>query len=141
MNIKLIIERACDVLYKHQEDDCNLIYDLLISEGWDEITCSKAVAFIPIAFCRLLLIDSGVSFSENYICIKSDSKEREEKSFFSEPFFCKACDIAKNTSKTHNSDYFLAIAGRSAEFRTINQLLNNGSSLENIKLTSPMIFL
>ena len=38
-----------------------------------------------------------------------------------------------------SSDYWLSIAGRSAELQAINNLLNEGSCLENIRLTKPLI--
>ncbi len=138
MNISFIIEQSFEIFLAHHHRADEPIYSSFKKKGWDEITCSKVLVFVPLAFCRLLLYSSGVSFSEYYINMQSDTKEKIKLS--SEPFFDTAFNIAISKSKIFNKDYFMAIAKRSSEFNVINRSLNQGSNLEDLILTPPVVF-
>ena len=141
MNIHCVIEQSLDVFYENQQADDEQIFYSLKQKGWDEITCSKIIAFVPIAFCRLLLHSSGVSFSEYYIIMQSDTKVKQKKRLDSEPFFKIAFNIAILKSKACDQNYFMSVATRSSEFNVVNSALNRGSILEDLILTPLVVFL
>jgi len=85
-----------------------------------------------------MLRSSGIQFSETYF-LRSELRVEEEKYFSDESFFQEAVAVAKSKSGLSSGDFFLAVAGKSAEFRAVNNALNAGSCLEHLVLTPPVI--
>ncbi|WP_075344635.1 hypothetical protein [Tenacibaculum agarivorans] len=111
----------------------------LSQNGIKKSNAIEIVIFLPIAFVRKML--PNVNWPENYIEQLSDKKQRTKS--FAENGFYKI--IKKETDNYYagkaESEVILKIAGRSAEFKVINDLLfkNEKADISKIKLTENII--
>jgi len=105
--------------------------------GIDPRTAARLVEFLPSAYCRVMLANRGVQFSEMFRRRLSDGSLSPERPLLSEPTWCKLLDYARQEIAGGISQRdLLAVAGRSAEFDATNQLLNKGVRLKNVRLTA-----
>jgi hypothetical protein len=115
------------------------IYQALLAEGVERQLAAGLVEFLPIAYCRLILADSGLRFSTTFRRVLSDGTIREQP-FSSEPVWNAAVAFARaEVERGATPKDLLAVAGRSAEFDAANQLLHSGSKLKDIALTVPLL--
>jgi hypothetical protein len=116
----------------------NEAYRALVTDGVDAHLAARLVEFLPIAYCRLILENSGVKFSE--VFHRARPVGIAEHSFASEPVWSVAVKFARAEIRDGTSgERRLAVAGRSAEFRAANKLLNQGSDLHDIVLSPPLL--
>ncbi len=115
------------------------LLNFLTQNGIKESNAMEIVIFLPIAFVRKML--PNVNWRENYIELLSDKKQRT-KSFAENSFY----KIIENETDNYyagkaESEVILKIAGRSAEFKVINDLLlkNEKVDISEIKLTENII--
>ncbi len=115
------------------------LLNFLTQNGIKESNAMEIVIFLPIAFVRKML--PNVNWRENYIEQLSDKKQRT-KSFAENSFY----KIIENETDNYyagkaESEVILKIAGRSAEFKVINDLLlkNEKVDISEIKLTENII--
>jgi len=119
--------------------DNEKLLDFLIQNGIKENNAIEIVIFLPIAFVRKIL--PNVNWREKYIEQLSDKKQRT-KSFAENSFY----KIIENETDNYyagksESEVILKIAGRSAEFKVINDLLlkNEKADISEIKFTENII--
>ena len=124
-------------LMESPEDQKLLIF--LTKNGIKENHAIEIVTFLPIAFVRRML--PNVNWHNKYIEQLSDKKQRT-KSFAENSFY----QIIKNETDNYyaenpESDVIIKIAGRSAEFKVINDLLlkNEKADITEIKLAENII--
>jgi hypothetical protein len=99
---------------------------------------SRLLVFLPIAACRLMLPD--VCFVDDYVEIDRLSKKSSKKKFSESVLYTAVVkEVDEYFSSRPGGDNVLKIAGRSAEFRVINDLLNCGGKLEGIRLTAMVL--
>jgi len=101
------------------------------------VDAKKILIFLPIAFCRRLLQDRV--WDDTYYEINKEKTFSERKFSETNSYIMTWQVVDKYFSNKPISDVILKIAGRSSEFHTINELLNSGGKLEDIKLTSVYI--
>jgi len=111
--------------------------EYLISKGLPEFEASELILFLPTAFCRKLLPE--LDWPTDYFDYYSENKKIRNK-YQDNPRYVV---INQETEAYFNGDSLnhvvLNIAGRSAEFNAINQLLQSGGKLENVGLTETLI--
>lgn len=92
--------------------------------------------FLPIAFCRKML--PQINFPSEYIELKN---QLQIEMLFSENERYLAIEHEVNAYWNNNpmKEVILNVAGRSPEFRAINDLLLGGGHLEDIQLTKVVI--
>lgn len=113
---------------------------LLVAEGVERDLAARLVVFLPMAYCRLLLSRSGVRFSDNFRRLLPDGSISTEKPLSSEPVWESLVTFAQSEIERGMAEHdILAVAGRSAEFHAVNQLLQSGSRLENVVLSTPVL--
>jgi hypothetical protein len=96
--------------------------------------------FVPIAYCRILLDNTGVHFSDSFCTMLHDGTVSVEQPFVSEPIWNAAVTFArKELASGLSQDDLLFVAGRSPEFDAANSLLQKGVPLEKITFTSPVL--
>lgn len=139
MDIYDVIESSLNAFYHFRESEDQEIIDFFVQRGLDMDYSTALTQFVPLAFCRVMLKGRGVRFSEKYRLVTGDLNEAEEKELKDEPIFLAALEVASSIKSQVDQDYFLGILGRSAEFHSINTLLNSGSRLEDIILPAPSI--
>jgi hypothetical protein len=116
------------------------IYRDLAGHGVERPIAARLVEFLPMVYCRLIFLKSGLRFPETYRRALSDGTYSPPISLSSDTLWNEAKEFAETEIKSGvNGERLLAIAGRSAEFDAANQLLNSGSKLEDIKLTEPVL--
>ena len=93
------------------------------------------------AYCRVLLADTGARFPETFQRYRDDGTTTPAMPLASEPVWVAAMEFAKREIERGLSrDDKLRVAGRSAAFRAANELLHKGSKLEDLGFT-PSVFM
>ena len=113
----------------------------LAAAGVECVVARRLVEFLPMAYCRLIPSDTGVTFSDRFRRKLADGSLSAERSLNSEPLWAETLSFAKSEKQGGvTGTALLAIATRSSEFDAANQLANQGSKLKDIVLT-PTVFL
>lgn len=110
--------------------------DFLISHGIPENEAIEIVLFVPIAFCRKLL--PKVKWPQEYIEVKNHNQV--EKLFSDNPrYLIIEAEVNTYWGTNPKKEVILNIAGRSAEFKAINDLLLKGGQLEDIQMNKVVV--
>ena len=105
----------------------------LVQRGIERSLAAHIVEFLPSAYCRVLFLKSGVQFANSFTRTESP---RKIQSFSWLPIWVPFLAYAESEVRRGvGRDELLMVAGRSAEFHAINQLLDKGSELRNVVLT------
>src|SRR6185437_11323748 len=128
-----VISRAVAIFRDSPNASDQEILRKLMVVGVDRVTASRLVEFLPMAYCRLLLADTGVKFCDRFKRKQADGRVSEERALNSEPLWAEALSFAKAEKRDEvNARALLVIAARSSEFDAVNQLANRGSKLNEI---------
>lgn len=100
---------------------------------------SRAVAFVPLAFGRVLLRSLGVTFDD--AALIETNGQRREVQLSSEPVFAEATRLAEDafTQGTLSKELFTAVAMRSAEVAAVNAALNAGHPAQSLVTAPPVL--
>jgi len=116
------------------------IISRLVDLGIDDSYAAQLAIFVPVAYCRLLLKETGVRFSNSFCRVLPDGSISSEQPLASEPIWNGALDFARREiARGMQAGDLLSIAGRSPEFEAANNLLQRGAHLEDIALTSLVV--
>ena len=116
------------------------IFRALVAQGVQATMAARLVEFVPMVYCRLMLTPSGARFPSTYRRKLADGQVSKELPLESESVWKAAKAFAgEELERGVSAQNVLAVAGRSAEFDALNQLLNNGSNLANVALTSVLL--
>lgn len=113
------------------------LYSYLLSKGISKFEAGEIIIFLPTAFCRKLLPD--LNWPSEYYDFYSDKKQIKRKYCENQRYLLIEEETNNYWNKTPKNEEILNIAGRSAEFRAINQMLNAGGKLEDVVLTESYI--
>lgn len=116
------------------DKDADDVYNEMVRLGMKEETALEMGLFMPLAFFRALMADSGIKFTEKYLDRYSDGSEQERVLADNEYYascYNVAAEILKEDAITR--DQALNIVGRSSELDAVNKALQEGSKMENIK--------
>jgi hypothetical protein len=131
------IAKAVDLLRNSPNATDADAFKSLMALGLPRQHAARLVELLPIAYVRVMLQNSGVSFSDSFHRECSDSKVRL---LSDEPLWSAVCTFAADEIKRGiTSQELFLLAARSAEFEAINRLLKSGGTLENLVLTSPVL--
>jgi hypothetical protein len=91
------------------------------------------------AYCRLVLADVGIRFSDRFQRRQRDGSLSPESALVSDPLWREILSFAvtEKQSDVGGKD-LLAIAAHGSEFDAVNQLLKQGVKAEDIVLTTPV---
>jgi hypothetical protein len=134
------ISEAVAILREFPNASDEEILRKLLAAGVERVVASRLVEFLPLAYLRLILSDSGIRFCDRFQRKLADGSLSAECPLDSEPLWAEIVSFAR--SEKHSGitgDALLVIAGRSSEFDAVNQLANRGSKLNEIVLT-PTVF-
>ncbi len=116
------------------------IYRELARRGVKRPIAARLVEFLPMVYCRLIFLKSGLRFPETYRRALSDGTYSPSVSLSGDTLWNEAKKFAEAEIKSGvNGQSLLAIAGRSAEFDAANRMLNSGSKLEDIEFTETVL--
>jgi hypothetical protein len=131
---------AVEALQSHAHLPDDQVIQALVERGIAAAQAVRLVQFVPIAFCRFVYRSSGIQFDENYVVVGPDGQPKGKSPLGNEPIFREAtanCEIALATGE--REQYFMPVAARSGGFQAITQLLQKGSTPENIRTGPPLI--
>ena len=115
------------------------VFRVLVEQGTTRDLAARLVEFLPMAYCRLILRNSGARFSDTFRRTLPTGRS-QEKRLDSEPIWHAAVSFANaEADQGISGNDLLIVAERSAEFHAANQLLNKGSKLENLEFTPPVL--
>lgn len=134
-SVEIAVRTAVGVIRQSPDSSDERVLEELMRRGIEERIAFRLVLFVPSAYCRVLLRQSGVRFSEMYHQRGSD----KEWPLANEPIWTEAIRSAESESKTIPKDDYLRVAARSAEFNVINQMLYKGSKLKDLTLTPILV--
>jgi len=131
------IASALTIFRNSPELDDQSVFQALIDKGVERSLAARIVEFLPIAYCRVLLVKSGVQFSNIFTRAGSPLNVQ---SLSCVPIWVPLLAYAEaEIREGATRQEILMVAGRSAEFQAINQMLNNNAELKNIVLTSILL--
>lgn len=111
------------------------IFRKLVATGCDRLIAARLIEFVPMAYSRLLLADSGVQFSGCFQRKLIDGRLSAEQRLAANPLWAVAVSFAETEKKTGIAGKaLLVVAAQSAAFDAANQLANQGSVLDDIVL-------
>ncbi len=129
-DIDQFVEEVIDVLVQSFETE-RAVTILLERTSRSSGEISDALGLIPIAFARVLFEPFSLRFADTYIL--KIGKVRSEHRFDTNQVFRAATRIAKEMRLRGPRADFQAIASQSPEFGSINQALNAGTELDDLK--------
>lgn len=139
IQLKNFVATAVELFRKHQDLEELDLLKILVDNGIPIDISRRLIEFMPTAYGRVFLGNSDVNFTEYYERIDVESgkaKVIEKRKLTDNPIYVEAFKFAQEeVNYDYDKDDFWAIAGRSAEMQAINNLLNQGSNLEDITFT------
>lgn len=122
---------------KGKELEDNKLVELLVSNGIPELEAIEIMLFLPVAFCRKLL--PQINWPPDYVDFYSKNRQIT-RLYKDNPRYLIIQSEAENYwTLNADKDIVLNVAGRSAEFKSINQLLLGGSQLKDIDVTQTYV--
>lgn len=131
------LKRAMQLLQSHEQlDDANLAATF-VERGFDLEEGRRLIEFLPLAFGRVLLARIGTTVQPT--CMRTTkSGIAVERRLDKNALWREISDFVDEQVTGGLSDNdLLRLAGRSAEFDAVNQLLNQGSDARTIVLSPP----
>lgn len=135
------IHRTAILFTQHTHADDEELMSIMCTDGVEKKYAKYLVAFIPLAFVRVLLDTQGPTFQPTYQHHNSVTGTYASIPLREQPVYQAAYDVA--TIWMHQGvdrQSFFAVAGRSAELQALNKLLQQGSELKNIECAEPAFF-
>ena len=141
MELKEAVVKSIEVFRNNKNEDDDSVIRKLIELGIEEPLANRLINFVTSAFCRALYENSDVTFQHFYIFFHSKGSTSEPQLLIDEPVFVEAYKIAKSElSEGKNGESYLTIASRDAEYKIIQQFIENGSDLKNVELAAMGIY-
>jgi hypothetical protein len=141
MELKEAVAKSIEVFRDNKNQDDDGIIQKLIELGIEESLANRLVNFVTSAFCRAMYEDSDLTFQHFYVFFDSRKRTSEPQLLIDEPVFVEAYKIAKaELGKTGKDESYLTIASRDAEYKVIQQFIENGSDLKNVELAPMYIY-
>lgn len=133
--VREMIERALPILQRSRELDDYAVIEALVADGSDRADAFEIIVFVPLAFSRYLLRQSGINFPRAYRLFIGG--QTRLKLLGKEPVYRAAMELASR--QVGGTLDYTAIAGRCAEFKMINAALQDGSQLRDLMVAEPMV--
>jgi translation initiation factor RLI1 len=127
------VQKAIKLLGEEGRLENEDVLTLFTSNGIGKTAAVELLLFLPVAFVRRLLPD--LKWHKTYIEYVSD-KTQIERTYEETASFQTISEITEHYfQNSPQQDVVLKIAGRSAEFNAINELLKDGGKLEDVEIS------
>lgn len=136
--IEAHIRTYIDYLVAHPDGDDETIADALTQSGLEQYRVFELLIWVPMAFGRAVLEGLDFKLPDMFQLMSADGRKFTRLPLADEPVYVEAHRIALAGHGLARPD-FLAIAGRSAEFKAVNDALLKGSELKNLVPSEPVI--
>jgi len=116
------------------------IYRRAVAAGIEPKQAARLVEFLPMAYCRLILARTVARFSDKFRRRQHNGSLSHEERLASNPLWAEIMSYARaeQAAGAAGKD-LLVIASHSAEFDAVNKLLNRGSKLQDIALSTAVL--
>jgi len=114
------------------------VYQKLAAQGISARNADCTYKFTQIAWGRTVLHGMGITFSDDYFWLDADGKVVESGEVEQNPYFIAAMKVAANYSGNRRG--ITRMAASASEFHVVNDMLNNGSKPEDLKLAPCCMF-
>ncbi len=139
MNTIEAINKALPIFLQHGSFEDVELLNVFIKKDFALEIARKIVVFMPIAFGRTLMKELRVTTSDDFEVAEfvNNSLRKQKRRLNDVEIYREAFKLASSMSaKNLRNEEFWAVANRSAEVGVVNQLKLEGSSPENLVLTS-----
>lgn len=137
-DLKLLINKAISVFEINTWFTDKQIVDRIQSYCNDENLALALYRFIPIAYCRIFIPEP--KYSDEYIVYTSENNKSTFLFSKDRVYKMVLAESRKRLTNPHLQCDVLPILHHSADFKAINEVLNNGSALDGL-ICSPSYFL
>lgn len=140
MQLHDAVNKAIAAFHTRRESDEHEIVEMLVASGIEKPLAAKLVEFVPLAFFRAMMEESGVQFADYFLRLGPEGKPADERKLNQEPVYMEALKMALAEAKAgRGGEDYLAVARRSAEFQAINNALHDGAKLEDLVCAPPVL--
>lgn len=129
---------AIPVFEAHQRDGPADLRAALEAAGIPRALAAEVVEFLPLALARSLLDGMGVRFADHYVRRTAQGREIGTRPLAEEPVFREGMAVACEVSAL-GTGAFLAVAGRSEEYRAVGRALDAGGRAEDLECHPPVV--
>jgi len=131
------ISNAVAILRESPASSDHEIYRRAVAAGIEPKQAARLVEFLPMAYCRLILAITGARLSDKFQRRQHNGSLSHEERLASNPLWAEIMSYARaeQAAGAAGKD-LLVIASHSAEFDAVNKLLNRGSKLQDIALST-----
>jgi len=138
--MKEIVAKAVKIYRENPMLENDEMYHRIIAEITDPNIAGQLFELLPLAYTRALLGDIGVKFNESYQRIDKYGQLSPEQPLASIPLWSEIVTYAKSEIKNGVPiKDFLVFVNRSAEYKIILQMKQNGATLSDY-IGSPILF-
>ncbi|MBP2831279.1 hypothetical protein J8281_03680 [Aquimarina sp. U1-2] len=110
---------------------------LLMEKGIKKENAFEIIIFLPVAFIRRWL--NNIDWPVTYIDYYSENNKITKRYSENHQYVVIENEVERYWNNNPEKDFIINIAGRSAEFDAINQLLNDGEKMEDIKIVELVV--
>jgi len=130
------VARFVELLEEHR--DLDKVVATLRRAGVTELDCEFLVAFVPMAFAHVILKPMGVVLPQTFVATCSATDDRARGTIADEPVFASASQLCEKMLPTAPGRA-RSIAGLSAEWAAVEDLLPTARGAKGIVLTEPLL--
>ncbi|MGB3493722.1 MAG: tetratricopeptide repeat protein [Elainellaceae cyanobacterium] len=109
--------------------------------GISSVHATELVTFIPLAFGRVFLQRTAVSFSPHFVWVNPDTHQETSVVLAKQPFYQIAYQLASQWMQSNTCmNVLLPLASLSSEVEAVTQALNQGLSLNGSQFSAPRAY-
>ncbi len=138
MTVREAILLAVPVFAAHARGGPSAVRGELERAGVPAGLAAEVVEFLPLALARALLDGMGVRFADHYVRRTAQGRVVGQKLLADEPVYREGLAVADEVSRM-GEDAFMAVAGRSEEYRAVSRALNAGARAEELECPPPVV--
>jgi hypothetical protein len=138
-SLEELVEVAAEWMRSHPDTDEKELIPTLVKSSVDDSLAEELIAFVPLAFGRLVMRRTGAKLQETYRTKDSNGQARSYL-LLDQPVYVTALQVARSwQTKGITGANFLAVAGRTPEVRALNKFLQQGSEPKALLFGEPLL--
>ena len=140
MNLEQSLDLAITIFTQYESSTWEALENAMYATRMPKMHAERILEFMPIAFGRVLMRDSGVEFQESYERRKPGAKKGREFQVAANQVYVESVAYAKRQAKSSSGiEMLTAVANRSPEVKAIEDKVNEGVEPNNIVLSRPVL--
>ena len=140
MQLEQSLDLAIVIYTQYESSTWEALETALHSTKIPKRHAERILEFMPFAFGRVLMRESGVEFQDTYERRKPGSVKGKEFAFSNNSVFMASLEYAERQNQSVSGLSNLnAVAVRSPEIKAIEDMVNSGVETQNIVLSKPVL--